>query len=68
MRPRYQVLVTELEYQLDEVDFDDNPDLVKAYKIGKTLPVAIIFDEKLQEIKRIIGEVSNKKLHELLKQ
>lgn len=68
MRPRYQALVTAFDYRLEEVDFDDNSHLVKAYNIGKTLPVAIIIDDQLQEIKRIIGEVSPKKLQELLKQ
>jgi len=64
MRPRYKELIKDnLLVNLEEIDFDDNPQLVKQYAIGDVLPVAIIFSDDGQEIKRIVGEVTSKKLH-----
>lgn len=63
MRPRYKELIkNDSQTTLEEVDFDDHPDLVKQFKIGNILPVAIVFNNQKKEIKRIVGEVSSKKL------
>lgn len=65
MRPRYQTLTREFDkISLEEIDFDENPSLIKQHHIGHVLPTAIIFDETGQELTRFIGEVSMKKLLE----
>lgn len=65
MRPRYQTLTQKYrDVVLDEIDFDDNPVLIKQHKIGHTLPVAIIFDESQKELVRFVGEMALNKLLE----
>ncbi len=62
MRPRYQNWIkNETGWSLEELDFDENPVMVKQLNIGSTLPVAIVYDQHA-EIKRIVGEVSEKEL------
>ncbi len=68
MRPRYQTLTREFDkISLEEIDFDENPSLIKQHHIGHVLPTAIIFDETGQERTRLIGEVPMKKLLETLR-
>ena len=63
MRPRYQELVKLVsKFEIQEIDYDDNPQLIKKYRVGTTLPVAIIIDQHGQELNRFIGEISKKKL------
>ncbi len=56
--------------QLDliELDYDDDEEKIEEYNIGKTLPVLILLDENNNEIKRIIGEKTEKELTTLLKE
>lgn len=48
-----------------DLDFDFDDLEVKKYKVGKTLPESIVFNDGV-EIKRIIGEKSLKELKEIL--
>ncbi len=67
MRPRYLELQEfDPSLQIEEVDFDDHPELVQVHKIGTTLPVAIFIDETGEECGRLIGEYSRKKLRKFL--
>ena len=66
MRPRYQAFVQKHpEFSFEEVDFDDNPTLVKKLGVGKTLPVAIVYAGE-REVTRIIGEHSPKIIEDKL--
>lgn len=53
--------------ELTEFDYDDDEEKIEKYNIGKTLPVLIILDDKGNEIKRSIGEKSEKELIDFLK-
>ena len=66
MRPRYHAVVKlHRDVQFIEIDFDDEKQLVDQYKIGTTLPVAIIFEDG-RELGRIVGEIALTKLTERL--
>lgn len=52
--------------ELTELDYDEDEDKIEEYNIGKTLPVLIILDENNKEVKRSIGEKTEKELKEFL--
>lgn len=64
MNNRYNQIQEKYKLNITEYDYDLNHEEVTKYQIGKTLPVVIIVDEKGQEIKRIVGELSLKKLEQ----
>ncbi|HAV19578.1 MAG TPA: hypothetical protein DCX17_00950 [Firmicutes bacterium] len=67
MRPRYQTFCSNKNsFVLQELDFDDDASLIKQLNIGKTLPVAIVYDGS-KELKRLSGEMSLKKIEEQLR-
>lgn len=45
-----------------DLDIDMDEDETKKYNIGKILPEIIIFDDKDNEIKRIIGEKTKEEM------
>jgi len=53
------------KYNLDiiEYDYDIDEDMIEEYSVGKTLPVMIFIKDNV-EVKRLIGEISEKKLEE----
>ena len=53
------------KYNLDiiDYDYDIDEDEVEKYNIGKILPVMIFMKDNI-EVKRLIGEISEKKLEE----
>ena len=53
------------KYNLDiiEYDYDIDEDKIEEYSVGKTLPVMIFIKDNV-EVKRLIGEISEKKLEE----
>lgn len=53
------------DLELVELDYDDDEDIVDKYDVGKTLPVLILMDDD-KEIRRSIGEKSEKELKEFL--
>ena len=63
MRPRYDKFKEMFEFVELDYDYDD----VSIYNPDKTLPVAIVFKEN-KEIKRIIGEKSNKELNKIFEE
>ncbi len=50
------------EFGIDFIDLDIDQDDVSNYNIERTLPVLIFLDENNEEIGRLIGEISKKKL------
>ncbi|MBR3162434.1 MAG: thioredoxin family protein [Bacilli bacterium] len=62
------VLSSFSQLDLIELDYDDDEEKIEKYNIGKTLPVLILLDENNNEIKRIIGEKTEKELTEFLKE
>lgn len=61
MNNRINKVVDKYNIKLTEYDYDMDEDKVAEYNIGKILPVIIIIKDK-KEIKRLIGELSLKKL------
>lgn len=49
-------------YGIEFIDLDIDQDDVSNYNIERTLPVLIFLDENNEEIGRVIGEISKKKL------
>lgn len=68
MNNRYNQIQEKYKLNITEYDYDLNYEEVTKYQIGKTLPVVIIVDEKGQEIKRIVGELSLKKLEQQIEE
>ncbi len=67
MRPRYQTFISKNpEIDFKELDFDTDDAMVRKLSVGKTLPVAIIEDER-HELLRIVGEKSAHEIERLLK-
>lgn len=66
MRPRFKEWIgNHPNWSFEELDYDDQQVQIRPYRIGTTLPVAIFIDQGI-EVKRIIGEISSKKLLELI--
>lgn len=50
-------------------DYDQDKEMVEKYGVeGGRLPVAVFLDKKGEEIVRLTGEVSKKKLEEVLEE
>ena len=65
MRPRYDELLNANAIPLTDFDFDKDQDVIARFKVGKVLPVVILFEDDV-EITRIIGERNRKELAKLL--
>lgn len=65
MMSRIEDLKEELNFELETLDFEE--DDVSEYDPGNILPVFIFMDEKNNEIKRLVGEVSERKLRKVFK-
>lgn len=52
-------------YHLEFIDLDIDRDDVSIYEVQDILPVNILLNEKGQEIQRIKGEISTRKLRKL---
>lgn len=62
----------EVEQELPEIeyidyDYDFDASKVEPYEVGNILPVLIICDDELNEIKRMVGEHTKKELLEFLR-
>lgn len=68
MNSRYNQIQEKYKLNIIEYDYDLHHEEVTQYQIGKILPVIIIVDEKGQEIKRIVGELSLKKLEQQIEE
>ena len=56
---KYAIETEELDYDMDCLE-------VERYNPGDILPIFIFLDNNGEEIKRIVGEVSEKKMNEIL--
>lgn len=58
----------EEQYYIDTINYDYDMDYeeVSNYNVGKIIPVFIFFDEENKEIKRVIGENSEKEMIKLI--
>ncbi len=55
-----------LNYQIIDLDFDNDNDEIDKYNVGNILPIFIILDNKQKEIRRLTGEKSLKELKKFL--
>ena len=63
MRPRYnKVLNNYTDIENIEYDYDMDSDMVDKYKVGKILPEVIILDDNNNKQIRIIGEVKEEEI------
>lgn len=58
---KYNVL-----FDIEDIDYDMDSDLVSLYDVGSVLPVYILMDSSL-EVARLVGEVSEGSLISFLK-
>ena len=58
---KYNVL-----FDIEDIDYDMDSDLVSLYDVGSVLPVYILMDSSL-EVARLVGEVSESRLISFLK-
>ena len=67
MRPRWNEIEKEYSWlETINYDYDDDEEEVKKWNVGKTLPVYIFLDKEGNEITRLVGEHSKKKLEEVI--
>ena len=66
MNERINNAIKGKDIDLIEYDYDDDEDIIEKYNIGKILPVLIITDDNGKELKRSIGEKTEKELNEFL--
>ncbi len=63
MNPRWNALKKAYpNITYETLDYDLDEEIVKTKNVGKILPVIILYDNKDTELKRIIGEVEEKEL------
>lgn len=69
MKPRWAEIEKENpDLKTQYFDFDQHPQIFKKYNIGQDIPVFIFLDKNNQEILRLTGEISKKKLIEIINQ
>lgn len=67
MRPRWKKIENENNWLKTEYfDFDEAKDIVEKYKINDKLPVFIFLDSSDVEIDRVVGEISEKDILNLI--
>ena len=67
MSSRINKIVSEFKLELTNYDYDMDDKIVKKYNIGNILPVLILLDDNNNEIDRLIGEQTLKKIEEFIK-
>ncbi len=65
MRPKYMNLSKKYNMEIEDYDYDTDTEIVNKYNLGDILPVCIILNNDI-EIKRIIGEKSDKELDKII--
>lgn len=68
MTSKINKLIEKYKIELVNYDYDIDSSVVEKYNIGEILPVLILTDDDNNEIKRLIGEQSIKKLEEFIEQ
>jgi len=66
MASRLNKVVEKYNLELVNYDYDIDKEIVDKYNIGNVLPELILLDEEDNEIKRLIGEQSLKKLEDFV--
>ena len=67
MKPRWAEIEKENSWlETEYFEYDENPDKVEEYNIGKTLPVFIFLDKNNDEFMRLKGEVSKEEIIKIL--
>lgn len=61
MNNRLNKVLKNYDIEVEEYDYDIDTDKVDELNVGKTLPV-LIFNKDNIEVKRLIGEISEKQL------
>ena len=67
MNDRIDNILKDNNLEVIELDYDDDEEEVEKYSIGKTLPVLILVDKDNNELRRSIGEKTEKELKEFIK-
>ncbi len=68
MNMRFQKIAKNYNLEIIDYDYDIDSDIIKKYELGKTLPVSIFIDAEGKELTRLVGEVSEKKIIELIEE
>ena len=67
MKPRWEEIEKENSWLKTEYyDFDEDKRMIEKYRINQNLPVFIFLDNRGNEFLRLNGEISKKKLLEVL--
>ena len=69
MKSRWKKVTDKIpDLDITNYDYDIDFDMVKKYEVGHILPVAIFFDDNDNELERLIGEINQNKLIEVINQ
>ncbi len=69
MKPRWEKIEKENPWVKTEYyDFDENKEIMEKYNVDDVLPVFIFLDKNNDEFLRLKGEISEKKLLEILEE
>lgn len=66
MSSKINKLIEKYNLELINYDYDLDTEQIKKYNVGKVLPELILLDDNNNEINRLIGEHSLKKLEEFI--
>lgn len=67
MKPRWRELETENPWlETRYFEYDDAPEMVEKWQVGKNLPVFIFLDKADNELARLIGEPSKAEILKIL--
>lgn len=67
MNKIWKKVIPNYDFEIINLDYDMDEDEVKKYNVGDILPVIIFYDGD-SEVKRIIGEVSEKELIRIIEE
>lgn len=68
MRPIYEKVVSSFNLETKELDLDFDEVEVEPLNVGDVLPVAILYNDKDEELCRIIGEKKLDQIEEVIKE
>ena len=69
MKPRWAEIEADNPWlETEYFDYDENPEAVKEYKVGNTLPIFIFLAKDGQELLRLRGEVDKQKILDIIEE